>query len=219
MTTTALKGFDMAIQDAASTPSQHRRSTTADLATFDHPDLALSPATVLPVTAARGLAVLRIATGFIFLWAFLDKTFGLNYSTTSSKAWIHGGSPTFGFLKSVEVGPFQSLFHSIAGSWWANWLFMLGMLGVGVAVIAGVAIRFAALCGVALVAMMWLAEFPLAQHTSAGAPSGSTNPIVDYHFLYGAVLIVLAMTYAGSTWGLGRTWGRLPFVQRHHWAR
>ena len=28
--------------------------------------------------ARRVLAVLRLATGFIFLWAFLDKTFGLD---------------------------------------------------------------------------------------------------------------------------------------------
>ena len=53
---------------------------------------------------------------------------------------------------------------------------------------------------------------------SAGAPSGSSNPIVDYHFLYAIALIVLALTYAGSTWGLGKVWARLPFVHRHPWA-
>ena len=46
----------------------------------------------------RALAGLRIATGFIFLWAFLDKLFGLGYSTASAKSWIHGGSPTKGYL-------------------------------------------------------------------------------------------------------------------------
>ena len=186
--------------------------------TQQHPELVSPPMAMMTGTATRALAVLRVATGFIFLWAFLDKTFGLRYSTPSAKAWIHGGSPTKGFLASVEVGPFQSLFHSIAGTWWANTLFMLGLLGVGVAVIAGVAMRAAAVAGVLLVAGMWLAEFPLAQHTSAGAPSGSSNPIVDYHFLYAATLIVLALTYAGSTWGLGKVWARLPFVHRHPWA-
>ncbi|HEV2634497.1 MAG TPA: hypothetical protein VGX23_05090, partial [Actinocrinis sp.] len=51
------------------------------------------------------IAIVRIGTGFMFLWAFLDKTFGLGYSTASAKAWIHGGSPTKGFLGSVAVGP------------------------------------------------------------------------------------------------------------------
>ncbi len=32
------------------------------------------------------LAVLRLAMGFIFLWAFLDKTFGLGYSTPPERA-------------------------------------------------------------------------------------------------------------------------------------
>jgi hypothetical protein len=41
----------------------------------------------------------------------------------------------------------------------------------------------------------------------------STNPVVDYHIVYALVLIALALTYAGNTWGLGRLWARLPFVQ------
>jgi thiosulfate dehydrogenase (quinone) large subunit len=168
--------------------------------------------------AKKSLAVLRVAMGFVFLWAFLDKTFGLHYSTTSAQAWIHGGSPTKGFLGSVAVGPFQSAFHSMAGTWYADWLFMLGMLGLGIALISGVAVRAAAAAGVVILAMMWFAEFPFAQHTSAGAPSASSNPLTDYHFIYAVVLVVLAATYAGSTWGLGRVWARLPFVRDHAWA-
>jgi len=52
-----------------------------------------APGSMLTKTAARALAVLRITTGFVFLWAFLDKTFGFGYATPSAKAWIHGGSP------------------------------------------------------------------------------------------------------------------------------
>lgn len=83
--------------------------------------------------------VLRIGLGLVFLWAFLDKTFGLGFSTKSAQAWIHGGSPTQGFLGHVEVGPLQSTFRSIAGAGWVNTLFMLALLGLGVALIAGVA--------------------------------------------------------------------------------
>ena len=142
----------------------------------------------------------------------------MNHATASGKSWPNGGSPTSGFLKSVDVGPFQSPFHSIAGSWWANWLFMLGMLGVGVAIIAGVAMRAAAVAGVAILARCGWPSSRWPDNTSAGAPTGSSNPIVDYHFLHAAVLVVLALTCAGSIWGLGRVWNRLPFVQRHHWA-
>src|ERR1044072_1320309 len=47
---------------------------------------------------AYSFASLRLLTGFAFLWAFLDKTFGLGYATPSGKGWIDGGSPTKGFL-------------------------------------------------------------------------------------------------------------------------
>src|ERR1700733_14353838 len=176
-----------------------------------------APGAMLTTAAAKALAVLRIATGFVFVWAFLDKTFGLGYSTPSAKAWIHGGSPTKGFLSSVDVGPFQSVFHTMAGTWYANGLFMLAMLAVGVALIAGIGMRIAAGAGVLVLAMMWFAEFPFARHTSAGAPSTSSNPITDYHFVYAVGLVVLALTYAGHTWGLGRWWARLPIVQKNRW--
>ncbi|GII57964.1 hypothetical protein Pth03_63530 [Planotetraspora thailandica] len=34
---------------------------------------------------------------------------------------------------------------------------------------------------------------------------------------HGVPLIVLAVAYARHTWGPGRLWVRLPFVQRHRW--
>jgi thiosulfate dehydrogenase (quinone) large subunit len=182
-----------------------------------HPELAELPGAMVTALAAKALAVLRISMGFVFLWAFLDKTFGWSYSTPSGKAWIHGGSPTKGFLSHVEVGPFQSWFRSIAGSGWADWLFMLGLLGIGIALILGVGLRIAAVAGVAMMALMWFAEFPFAQHDSTGAATGSTNPLTDYHFIYALVLVVLALTYAGSTWGLGKYWAKLPFVHKNRW--
>jgi len=69
-----------------------------------------------------------------------------------------------------------------------------------------------------MLAGMWLATFPLAQFDSTGAATGSTNPFVDDHMIDALVLIVLALTYAGTTWGLGRVWARLPFVTSHRWA-
>ncbi len=183
-----------------------------------HDDLATT-APAPSSTAAKALAVLRIATGLVFLWAFLDKTFGLGYATQGAKAWIAGGSPTKGFLGSVDVGPFQGAFHAIAGTWWADWLFMLGLLGIGVAVTAGVALRVSAVAGTVMMLLMWLAEFPLATVTADGSPAGSSNPLIDYHVIYAIALVVLALTHAGHTWGLGRRWDELALVRRNHWAR
>ena len=85
-----------------------------------HLEQVEAPGSLLTTTAARALAVLRVSTGFVFLWAFLDKTFGLGYATPHAKAWISGGSPTKGFLSGVEAGPLQSLFHNLAGTTFAD---------------------------------------------------------------------------------------------------
>jgi thiosulfate dehydrogenase [quinone] large subunit len=173
--------------------------------------------TIITAGAAKFLAVFRVVLGFEFLWAFLDKTFGLGYATPDARAWINGGSPTKGFLSRVAVGPFESTFHAIAGATWADWLFMAGLLGIGIALIFGIGLRIAAVSGTLMMVLMWAAEWPLDKVTSAGEPSMSTNPIVDYHIIYALALIALAVTFAGNVWGLGRWWARLPFVQRNRW--
>jgi len=183
--------------------------TTTGHSPTTHLETVEAPGSMLTHTAARALAVLRVSTGFVFLWAFLDKTFGFGYATPSAKAWINGGSPTKGFLSSVDVGPFQGFFHTIAGDTWTNLAFMLGLLGIGLALTVGIGLRIAAAAATAMMAMMWAAEWPLA--------TGSSNPITDYHFVYAVAAIVLALTYAGHTWGLGRWWAKLPIVQKNRW--
>ncbi|KAA9160214.1 hypothetical protein FPZ12_017845 [Amycolatopsis acidicola] len=170
---------------------------------------------VMTPTAARLMAVLRVATGFIFLWAFLDKTFGFGYATTSAQAWINGGSPTKGFLGSLTAGPLESTLRSWAGQPWADWLFMIGLAAIGLAVIAGIGLRISAVTGTVMLLLMWIAEWPLARADDAGKATQSTNPIVDYHVLYALVLIVLAAAYAGNTWGFGRQWADL--VKHNRW--
>ena len=96
------------------------------------------------------LALLRIAVGFIFLWSFLDKTFGLHYSTGPSRAWINGGTPAQSYLTGATTGkPLASFFESLAVPA-MDWLFMLGLLGIGLAFLLGIGTRLAAVAGVVM---------------------------------------------------------------------
>jgi thiosulfate dehydrogenase [quinone] large subunit len=165
-----------------------------------------------------GLLGLRLAIGFEFLWAFLDKTFGLGYHTANAKAWIHGGSPTTGFLSGVTVGPLQGTFHSLAGVTAVDWLFMMGLLGVGVALILGVALRPAAISGCAMLAMMYVASWPFAK-MGGGVPTASTNPIIDDHVVSFMALIAIGAFAALSVGMISRRWSALAFVRSHSWAR
>jgi thiosulfate dehydrogenase [quinone] large subunit len=169
--------------------------------------------------AGRTLAVLRIVMGLTFLWPFLDKTFGWGYATPSANAWVNGGSPTKGFLGNLDHGPFESMFHSWAGAAWADWVFMLGLAGIGLALLFGVGLRIAAGAGTLMLLMMWAAEWPLARFTDAGKPTMSTNPIIDTHIVFALVLIVLAVFAAGNTWGFGRRWAEIDFVRDNRWLR
>jgi len=163
------------------------------------------------IVTSRGariaLAVSRLLIGWTFLWPFLDKLFGLGFSTKPDKAWIAGGHPAQGFIGGVE-GPFAPLIK-LFGNPVGDVLFMVALLAIGVAVMSGAGLRIAAIAGSVLLFMMWLAEFP--------PVLGGTNPLVDSHWLEAAMLIVAAVTLSGDTWGLGKVWGRI--IGRHQWLR
>ena len=159
----------------------------------------------------RWLAVLRLAIGFIFLWAFFDKTFGLGYSTPPERAWINGGAPSQGFLLSDSVvGPLKPFFTAIASPT-SDVLFMIGMIAIGVAVMLGIGLRVSAVAGTAIMLAMFVAQWPF------GANAASNNPVVDYHIIHALALIVCASLAAGDTWGFGKPWKSLPFVRRNRW--
>ena len=160
------------------------------------------------------MAVLRIVFGFTFLWAFFDKLLALGFSTGRAEdgtvdrfgdaAWINGGSPTEGFLKFGADGPFKDFYNSIAGAAWADWGFMIGLLGIGVALTFGVGMRIAAVTGGLLYVLMWTVVLP-----------PENNPIIDDHILGAITVVALALVNAGDTWGLGRRWSRTEVVERY----
>jgi thiosulfate dehydrogenase (quinone) large subunit len=157
-------------------------------------------------TATRYLlAGIRLALGWVFLWAFLDKLFGLGHDTTGAKSWLNGGSPTKGFLGSSK-GPFADFFHSIAGNGVVDVLFMAAMLALGVALILGIGMRIAGVVGALVTVLMWAAVLPPA-----------SNPFMDDHLVYAGVLVVLALLGAGNTFGLGRIWTATPLVRSAPW--
>ncbi len=167
--------------------------------------------------AVFALVGLRLAIGFEFLWAFFDKTFGLGYATPTAHAWINGGSPTKGFLSGAN-GPLQGVFNAIAGAPVVDWLFMLGLLGVGVALILGVAVRPAAVAGAVMLALMYVAVW-LPTTIAGGQPTGSTNPIVDEHIvgIFGLIAIAALANWGGGY--LGHRWASLRTVSARSWLR
>lgn len=156
-------------------------------------------------TGAWALSLLRIGLGYIFLWAFVDKLFGLGFTTCKgigtacSQSWLHGGSPTAGFLGHATTGPLASTYHHLAGHAWVDWLFMLGLLFIGVGLLLGSWIRTAAAAAIAMLALMW---------SSLLWPANS--PGVDEHIIYILVMLVFLFGNYPQKWTVKLPWIKLP---------
>ncbi|MGH2631596.1 MAG: hypothetical protein ACRDHI_13710 [Actinomycetota bacterium] len=172
----------------------------------------------------RVFGLLRVAMGWTFLWAFLDKAFGLGFSTGRDvetgaivfggpEAWINGGSPTAGVLGFAMKGPFEGFYRTITGfttgaagpevAAWVDWVYMLSMLAIGVGLILGVGTRLAALGGIVWMAIFYTATAIWPEH----------NPFLDDHVIEAIVLAGLFLANAGRYYGLGKAWQRLGFVE------
>ena len=192
-----------------STVTSKRTRAGPDFAAADRPDIQTRPAFRYVAAATR------LALGWVFLWAFLDKLLALGFATGRDAetgavdrfgpaAWINEGSPTLGFLKFGTKGPLADFYQSFAGASWANWMFMLGLAGIGIALVLGIAMRIATVAGVVMLVMMWSA-----------ALWPDNNPFMDDHLVYALVLVMLLLANAGKTFGLGRAWERLHLVQKY----
>jgi len=155
------------------------------------------------VKTGRVLGAARILLGWIFLWGFLDKLLGLGFPTSASQAWINGGSPTQGFLSFGVSGVFQGLYHNLAGNAVVDWLFMLALLALGVALILGIGMRLAAYGGTVFLLLLWGANVP-----------PSSNPLIDEHIIFILLLWILLLLGAGQYIGLGSRWARTGLVRR-----
>jgi thiosulfate dehydrogenase [quinone] large subunit len=170
------------------------------------------------VRGGRVWGVLRLAMGWTFLWAFLDKAFALGFGTGRNPetgvvdrfgdaAWIHGASPTDGFLKFGlhTKAPFADFYAGLVGSTFIEWIYMLSMVAIGIALVLGIATRLAAGAGIA-----WMVLF-----YTAASIWPENNPFLDDHVVYAIVLLGIAYVGAGRYLGLGRRWEQLGFVQKY----
>ena len=132
------------------------------------------------------LGILRLSMGLTFLWAFVDKLWGLGFATKLENAWLSGGSPTTGFLKFGVHGPFTEFFNSLAGSALVDWLFMLGLLFIGITLTLGIMTKLGGWAGILMLLLMYLAVGLPPEH----------HPFIEDHFVY--IFVILAVMWSGA---------------------
>lgn len=153
------------------------------------------------------LGLIRLGLGWVFLWSFIDKVFGLGFSTPAGQGWLAGNSPTMGFLTHGTKGPFAILFQPLAGNLLVDWLFMLGLLCIGAALILGIGVKIACYSGALMYLLMYLAGFIPPEH----------NPFFDEHLLNPMILLLLTWVDAGKYLGYGKKWQKHHLVKKYPW--
>ncbi|PIP73904.1 MAG: hypothetical protein COW88_00570 [Candidatus Lloydbacteria bacterium CG22_combo_CG10-13_8_21_14_all_47_15] len=139
------------------------------------------------------VGTLRIALGFIFLWAFIEKV----------PAALSGTSPAYGFLTYGTSGPFAPFFQSLAGNAIVDFLYMAGLLGVGLALMLGIGMKIAGISGALMMTLIYLAALP-PEH----------NPVIDEHIIYALLVLLFIPLQAGTVLGFGNWWRQNQLVKR-----
>jgi thiosulfate dehydrogenase (quinone) large subunit len=162
-------------------------------------------------TTAKGLAALRIALGAGFLYAGLDKVFHFDGSTDAFSA---GGFLKFatagtlpGSAEKAIVNPTHDFWVGLAGNPGLvsviNVLVVAGEIGIGIALILGIATRFAGTMGALMMGLFWVASFDFA------------HGLVNEQFLYGVVAAFLAYAAAGEAYGIDALIEKARVVTQH----
>jgi thiosulfate dehydrogenase [quinone] large subunit len=157
----------------------------------------------------KGLAALRIVLGAGFLFAGLEKVLHFDGSTKAFDAT--------GFLKFASIGatpgsepkaivnPTHDFWVALAGNAGlmsvVNTLVVFGEVAIGVALILGLATRFAGVAAVLMMALFWVANWSFA------------NGIFNEQLMYGVVAAFLAYAGAGEAYGLDAIIERTPLVR------
>lgn len=148
-----------------------------------------------------GAALLRIVAGIIMLWAGLEKTIGapegwsaagfLKFGTAGTLGWpFVTGTPAEGTV----FNPFQGFWAGLAANDGAvgliNLLVIVGELGIGIALILGLATRFASLMGALMMLLFFLASWNFAYG------------IVNQDLTYLVIFLAIGGMGAGKYYGL-----------------
>lgn len=169
----------------------------------------------------RGVALLRITVGIIFLWAGLDKLLGGPAGGWSAAGYLGhatGGSLGWPFVTTpvaegavVIYNPTHDLWVSLSKNSTAlaiiNPMVVYGEIGIGISLILGFLTRFGAIMGALMMALFFVAGWSF------------TNGIVEEHLTYMVVLLAIAGLGAGKYYGLDEWAAKTEFGQKHDWFR
>lgn len=148
----------------------------------------------------RGVALLRIVVGIIFLWAGLEKLLApaafdaggfLKFATAGTLGWpFISGEIAEGTVFNPTQGLWLALADNSALMSIVNVLVPYGQLGIGIALILGLLTRFGAVMGALMMTFFFFAAWDF------------QYGIVNQHLAYALICLTVAGIGAGRYYGL-----------------
>jgi len=174
----------------------------------------------IPRGGAITIAVMRIALGLVYLWAFISQGFGIGYTNKATpppdspagapvvyewtfnvdadNGWITSGfdhSPTEAYVDNNLHGPLAFIPQNLPTGL-VDFMWIFALAGLGIALTFGVFANIAGWGGFVMNILIWLATFP-----------PSTNPLIDgEHVTFALAILLFMWLQASNYWGVGRWW-------------
>ncbi len=160
---------------------------------------------------SKGLATLRVILGFGFLYAGVEKVLdfggtGQPWTAAGFLGHATGGSLPYMADPKAIVNPTHDFWVGLASNPGAvgaiNFLVQFGEIAIGVALILGLATRFAGVMAALMMGLFYVASWNF-----------SLGPISE-QFIFGALALFLAYARAGDAYGLDALLERTMLVKR-----
>lgn len=158
-----------------------------------------------------GIALIRIAMGWVFLFAGLDKFLNLDGGAPFSAAGFlkfatAGSWPGVELAQGQSINPTHGFWVSLAGNPGLvsviNVLVVFGEIAIGTALILGLFTRFASVMGTAMLLLFYFAAWDFALG------------IVNEQLMYAIVTASLGLIGAGKVFGIDAVIEKTEFVKK-----
>ena len=163
--------------------------------------------TALTGSRAFGILALRLITGWVFLFAGLQKVLAAEpFSAVGFLSFGTAGTAE-GAVEGAIVNPTNAFWVSLAGNGQLmdviNFVVPFGQIGIGVALILGLATRFAAVMGFLMMAGFTIAAWDFA------------HGVINYTAIVGLTALILGVIRAGHVYGVDAIVDEQPIVKRN----
>ena len=162
--------------------------------------------TALTGSRAFGILALRLITGWVFLFAGLQKVFAAEPFSAAGFLSFGTAGTAEGAAEGAIVNPTNAFWVSLANNGPVldviNFIVPLGQIAIGVALILGLATRFAAVMGFLMMAGFSIAAWDFA------------HGVVNHTVLLGTVALFLGVIRAGEAYGIDAVVDEQPIVKR-----